>query len=218
MRVTENMRFHQVQRTLSSLNSAQMLAAQKAATGQKYSGPSGDPVAAADIARLRSALSQTESYRQTLLTVRGDVTVAENALAEASDLFIRARELAVQGANDSLRDGDREALADVVATLKTQFLSLANTKGSKGYVFSGTATDTPTFDATATFTGNGNEHLVEIAPSLVTRVSISGEKAFTAAGGGRDVYADLDALEIALRANDASTIAATLSGLDLSFE
>ncbi len=66
------------------------------------------------------------------------------------------------------------------------------------------------------FSGNDEDHVVDIGNSTPTAVNASGAKAFTSAAGGRDVLADLDALYGALNTNDTAAISASLDGLDKS--
>jgi flagellar hook-associated protein 3 FlgL len=55
-----------------------------------------------------------------------------------SDLLVRAKEVAVQGANDTLNPGDRKGLATEMKALRDQMLSLANTKDSNdNFLFAG---------------------------------------------------------------------------------
>ena len=94
MRVTENLKYANVLRNLSGLASQQADASKKALSGSAIANPSDDPVAAAELVRNRAALSRIESHRSTIRTVLGDTELAEGTLAQASDLFASAKELA----------------------------------------------------------------------------------------------------------------------------
>jgi flagellar hook-associated protein 3 FlgL len=215
MRISDNMRFSTVERSIADLRSRQAQVANQASTGRRVIAPSDDPVAAAELTRIQSRLDRTQDFRDTIQTVRSDASLSEATLAQASQFMVRAREIATQGANDSLNAGDRAALAVEVSALKEQLLATANTRGTRGYLFSGTQTTTPTLSSTGTFQGDNQQHQVEIAPGVSSTVSVSGSIAFTAAGGV-DAFATLDALEQALNANDGRAVAATLGNLEAS--
>jgi flagellar hook-associated protein 3 FlgL len=215
MRVSENMRYDAVSRNLGDLASRQADAAQKASSGQRVSAPSDDPAAAAELTRLSAAKAKNQAYQSAVSSVRSDAELAEGALGEAGDTLARVRELAMQGANDSLAASDRASLADEVASLKQHLVSLANTQGANGYLFGGTQTNAAPFSSSGGFNGNDADHEVEISAGVVVRANASGAQAFTAAGG-TDVFATMDALEAALRSNSQSSVSGTLAAIDAS--
>ena len=213
MRVTEQMRYDSVSNNLSQLSSRQAKAAQEAQTGLRINLPSDDPIAAAQLARLSASQSQVQARRNTITSVRGDAELAESSLQQASDLMANAKELAMEGGNGALGASERATLALQVKDLKEQLIGIANTKGTSGYLFSGSATETRPFSQTGAFSGNDEAHVVDIGNSTPSAVNASGAKAFTTAGG-RDVFAALDALYTALNTNDPAAIGASLDGID----
>ena len=217
MRVTDAMRFHQVSRNLSSINSRHFEAAQKASTGLRLTTPSQDPLAAADLTKLQASLSQAAGHRAAIKHVLGDAELSEGMLAEAGSLMQRAREIAAQGSNGTLNASDRAALANEVGHIKSELVRIANTKGARGYLFAGLATSTAPFSADGAFAGNDGAHMVQIGAGTSTRVNVSGAQAFTIAGG-RDVFGDLDALQTALSTNDATGVRASLDAIEASRE
>jgi len=215
MRVTEQMRYDSVSNNLSQLSSRQAKAAQEAQTGLRVNLPSDDPIAAAQLARLSASQSQVTARRATISSVRGDAELAESQLQQASDLMASAKEIAMQGGNGALGADERATLALQVKDLKDQLVGIANTRGASGYLFAGSAIETKPFSSTGAFSGNDDAHVVDIGNSTPSAVNASGAKAFTVAGG-RDVFADLDALYTALTNNDEAAVAASLDGLDTS--
>jgi flagellar hook-associated protein 3 FlgL len=215
MRITDNMRFSTVQRSLASLRSRHATLTNQLTTGRKVLAPSDDPVGAAKLTRLSARAARTADYQNTISSVRADISLSEATLSETSQLMVRAHEIAIQGANDALSASDRSALALEARSLRDQLVASANARGQNGYLFSGTATSTPPFASDGTYQGNDFEHEVEISPGVRTRVSITGSRAFTAAGG-TDAFAALDALHTALLSNDASAISATLEDIESS--
>jgi flagellar hook-associated protein 3 FlgL len=217
MRVTDGMKYLQIRRNLDNLSARHADASEQALSGRRVNAPSSDPVAAAELTRLKSAQAQTQAHRDAIRSVRGDVELSESALSEAGNLLARLREVVVQGASDSLSSADRQALAAEVSGIHDQLLTLANTEGSRGYVFAGSATTTPPFLADGTFQGNTEDHEIEIGPGQRATVNASGARAFTG-DGGRDIFADVKALEAALRTNDAPAIRDSIATVDSARE
>ena len=215
MRVTEGMRYTEVLRNLSNITSQHAEAAQRAASGIRVGKPSDDPIAAAELARLRASSSQTSAHLSTIDTVRGDAELTESVLAEASDIFARLKDIAMQGSNGGLGAQERQALGVEATGLKEALLQLGNTRGTRGYLFSGSLVSTAAFNSAGGFQGNDQDHVVPIGNSTPTTVSTSGADAFVVAGG-RNVFADIDALSAALGANDEAGIRASLDSVDAS--
>lgn len=215
MRITDNMRFASVQRSLSSLRSRQAELTNQVSSGSRIGAPSDDPVAAAGLARLSAQAARTADYRATIGTVRSDISLSEGNLAEASSLMVRAQELALQGANGTLSSADRKMLAGEVSALQEQLVSTANARGSRGFLFSGNLTDKAALSSAGVYQGDDQAQQVELAPGVVAGVTVTGAEAFTAAGG-TDAFATLTALRQALEADDAEGVAATLGSIEAS--
>jgi flagellar hook-associated protein 3 FlgL len=216
MRITDNMRFVSVQRSLGSLRSRQAEVINQVSTGKRVNAPSDDPVAAARLTRLNAQASRIADYQNTIGTVRSDTSLAERSLDQASQLMAHAHELAVQGANGAMTADDRKMLATELSTMQEQFLAIANTRGTRGYLFSGSQTSTAALSSTGQYQGDDAEQQVEISPGVTTRVSVTGAHAFTAADGGTDAYAALEELRQGLLTNDTSRITGSLEVVEKS--
>jgi len=213
MRVSDSMQTDSIMASLSSVENQLTAASQVASSGQKINAPSDDPVAAAQLARVKAAAAQATGYQSTITTVQGDLTLTESSLASAGDVVASAQQLALEASDGSIPASDRQAMAGQVAQLQSQLLSIANQKGSTGYLFSGSQTSTAAFSATGVFQGDANDRVADVGPGNAAVVNVSGAKAFTAAGGV-DVFATLSALQTALTNNDMSGISAGVNGLN----
>jgi flagellar hook-associated protein 3 FlgL len=215
MRVTEGMRYAQVLSNLSNISSQHAKATQEATTGVRVGKPSDDPIAAAELARLSASSSQTKAHLSVIDAVRGDAELTESTLDGASDIFARLKEIALQGANGELTAEDRRTLSVEVVGLKDALLTLGNTRGTRGYLFSGSEVTTAAFDLAGVFQGNDTAHVVQMGNSTPTAVSTSGAEAFVVAGG-RDVFADLQSLATALGTDDLAGIRASIDNIGAS--
>ncbi len=215
MRVTDGMRYAAVMKNLTRLSSEHAEAASHATTGVRVGKPSDDPVAAAELARLRANQSRTSAHLDSIRAVRGDAELTEGVLAEAGDIFVRLKELSLQAGNGGLSAQERQLLGVEAAGLKDALVQLGNTTGTRGYLFGGSKTASPAFDANGVFLGDDVDHLVAIGNSSPTPVSTSGRDSFSVIGG-RDVFADTDVLVAALNANDPTAIAAAMTNVEAS--
>jgi len=120
-------------------------------TGIRVAAPGDDQSVAATIAQLQSAHERYDGHEKRVSSLEGELTFQEGILSQAAEIFVRARELATQGANESLGYEERALLKDEVFQLRDHLVSLANSKYLGKYVFGGTDNDDPPFDA-ATYT------------------------------------------------------------------
>ncbi len=213
MRISDSMQRDSMLTSLSSVESQLTAASQVASSGQKINAPSDDPVAAAQLARVRASIAQSSSYQSTITSVQGDLTLTESSLASAGDVVASAQQLAVEAGDGSIPASDRQAMAGQIAQLQSQLLSIANQKGANGYIFAGSQTSTAAFSAAGVFQGDSNDRVADVGPGNTAVVNVSGAKAFTAAGGV-DVFATLTALQTALSNNDMSGISAGVNALN----
>lgn len=217
MRVTDNMRTSSAVTQLAELRQRHLAASEEASSGLKVNRPSDDPAVAARLTRNERWKSFSQGLEAALALGRSDLDLAEATLASASDLLKRAKEVALSAANGTASGEVRASAALEVEGIQTALLGLANTKGMRGYIFSGSQTDTATFDATYNFQGDTYEHSIQSGPASQVTVSASGARAFTAAGG-RDVFQDLSNLINAMNTNDQAGIMASLDYLDAGHE
>ncbi len=218
MRVTDNMRFRSLNENLGSLQARHADATRRASTGLRLDSPSEDPLGAGQVTRIQSTLRMVQTYQQNIQTARGDVATSENALEQATDVMRRIRELALQGANDSLNADNRALLARDARGLWDELKNLANTQGSYGYLFSGHQTETAAFTNGGIYNGDDGVRSLEIAAGFTVQVNIDGNQTFGGSGGGVNAFTEISALITALEADDGAGIAASLDGIDAAHE
>ncbi len=213
MRVTDQMRMASMQKSQTSATERLYKASQQASSGLRVAKPSDDPAAFARIASHDGTISHLGGRQQALDRSQGDLAVAESALASGSDILAQARELVTQLADGTIDPATRAMSAKQVTELRQALVGIANTRGSSGYVFAGTLTDTAPIAANGAFQGNDNPINVETGDGVQTRSNASGAKAFTVAGG-RDILQDLTDFATALTNNDVPGLQAMIKKLD----
>ena len=118
----------------------------KLAQGKQLLKPSDSPDQAAVIQRMKSVMGRQESYKNSLSTLNSRLQNEDTTLKSATNLLVRAKEIAVQSANDTLAPVNRKALASELQGVRDQLLSLANAKDNNGnFLFSGSRSDKPAF-------------------------------------------------------------------------
>jgi flagellar hook-associated protein 3 FlgL len=214
MRVADTTRFRSIEEQVTRAQTAHSDAARQAASGMRVGAPSDDPVAAAQALRVNHSMTRTASFRSTIGTMRGDVELAESTLAGAGDVMQRLHDIALGASSGTLDPKEQAAMSQEVGQLKDQLISYANQKGSNGYLFGGAKTQAAPFSTAGVFSGDDLDRTAEVGQGVVMAVSTSGAKTFTSAGG-RDIFADIDALRTAINSGDKTQLLAGVNAMDV---
>lgn len=140
MRVTMNTMYSQINLDLSRLTERLAGLTDSISSGKQYQVPSDAPVKLTHALGLRDSLAETEQYKRDISYGRGWVMATENALTHVTDRLTRAKELAIEGANDTQNAGTRKAIAEEVKTILEEVVSLGNTKLGDRYILAGSRT------------------------------------------------------------------------------
>ena len=180
------------------------------ASGKRINKPSDDPIGAAQLVGLSESLKVTEQYQKNIDHARSRLELEDAALGSVGDALQRARELAVQGLNDTNGAQDRAAIAQEIRQLTDEVLGLANRKDGAGeYLFAGFQGQNAPFshDGSGNFSyaGDQGQRQVQVGPARQVADGDSGLDVFMkvpAAGGGfEDVFSTLYKLATDLEAN-----------------
>ena len=150
MKISTHLLFDRASAQMSNVQTNLTQTQAQLAQGKQIINASDAPNQAATIQRLKSILNKQDSYKSSLDTIKARLQGEDTTLQSVNDLLVRAKEVAVQGANDTLSAADRKALGTEMQALRDQLLSLANTKDSNGnFLFSGSRVKQPAFVETA---------------------------------------------------------------------
>lgn len=122
--------------------------ANEVSSGVKAALPS-DTVDGGTIARYRQTLEKIDAYTTTISRTKSLMTFQDDVLSQANDLLIRAKEIAQQGANESVNQVARQHLAEEVYQVRDHMVSLANSTYQGRFVFGGADDDDPPYDEAA---------------------------------------------------------------------
>jgi flagellar hook-associated protein 3 FlgL len=216
MRITEAMTLNTVLQSEQTAASRMAQLSTQSASGLTASEPSDNPTVYASVVEQTAQIGMMTSRQSTVNVAAGNLNLAESTLDQASTLLQQAQSIAVEAANGTQDASSRANAAQQITSLTSQMVALANTQGSGGYLFGGTKTNAPPFDSNGNFLGNDDSTQIEVANGVLAPSSASGAQAFTAAGG-RDVFADLQALSTALTNDDTTGIQSSIGNLQTSY-
>jgi flagellar hook-associated protein 3 FlgL len=114
-------------------------------TGLRVNKPS-DSIDAGSIARYQTLIAKIDSYGTAVAQTKSLLEYQDSIVSQATEVVVRAKEIAQQGANETLSPESRAQLAEEVFQLRDQLASLANSTYQGRYVYGGTDDDDPPYD------------------------------------------------------------------------
>lgn len=187
---------------------------QQLSSGLRVSKPSDDPAAwmSAQREKVRAALNDGTS--QAIQTGHERLVESDGALSTLAGIVSQARELAIEGANDSQTATTRTAIGTQLDSLFDTAVSTANTRDANGeYVLAGANSLAQPFDTTTgAYTGDSTSRAIN-TDTTSTQVATVAGSGLTAANGV-DILPLLKTLATAMNTNDTATIQSALGSLD----
>jgi len=191
---------------MSAANQAEETALLQLTTGKRVNVASDDPSAAAREVAVSSQSSDCDQFLRSISSVSAELQTADSALSSGVTALQQAISLGVEGANGTLSQDDRNALANEVQSISQQMMGIANLSYNGKYVFAGTADSQPPYVVAAgvvTYQGNNTVNQVEIEAGQTIAVNQPGSQLFSAAGAS--VFQSLSDLAAALQSSSSTT-------------
>lgn len=183
MRVTNNMIIGNMLRNLNRGLQDMERYNHQLSTGKRIRYPSDDPGGTTRAMYYRSQLVEVDQYVGNIRHGLMWLDETDSALGKVGDVLSRARDLALQGANDVLTEQERKALAEEVNELLNHLVQLGNTSVGGRYIFGGQRTNKPPYETLPYYDGanppqsQGDDAPIEIeiAPAVKLAINVTGK-------------------------------------------
>ena len=176
--------FERATRQIGSLRERANELQEQIGTGERLSRSSDDPVAAARLRTLarRDRLSQIDERNSDRALI--DLQLTDKALVSMADLVIRAKELAMQAASETMGPEQRGLLSAEINGLRESLRLVANSRDGAGRaLFGGQAPDLA-YDETGAYVGTNVAETVEIGDGQTVTRSLTGPEVLSFEQGG----------------------------------
>jgi flagellar hook-associated protein 3 FlgL len=200
---------------------AQLLTAELS-SGVRVNSLSQDPLAAGENVLLLNQMQQDDSFTQSSSQVTGQLQVTDSALGQVVAQLTQAIALATSANNGTMNASNRLSVANQIAGIRAEVLSLANSSYQGQFIFAGGQTGTAPFSlsaaaspATVNYNGDGDVNFLETPNGQRIQLNMPGDRIFSG-GGANDVFVALNNLVAdysasQLDANQAATDTASLN-------
>lgn len=147
MRVTQSMLSNNMLRNLNTSYGKMSKLQEQLNSGSVINRPSDDPVIAVKGMSYRVDLDKNAQFQRNLGEANSWLDSTDEALDQVGSAMIRVKELIVQAANGTNTTEDRQTISAEISQIREQFKDVANSKVGENYIFSGTNTNSPLYDA-----------------------------------------------------------------------
>jgi len=188
---------------VSALNQSQSNTQQlssELSSGVRVTSLSRDPLAAGENVLLLNQMQQDDSFTQTSGLVTGQLQVADSALGQVVSQLTQAVSLATAANNGTMNASDRLSIANQIAGIRNEMLTLANSSYQGQYIFAGGKTSTSPFSlsaatspATVTYNGDADVNYLATPNGQRIQLNVPGDQIF-AGSGPNSVFAALNSL------------------------
>ncbi len=176
---------------LSSIQQSQQninTASRQLGSGRSVNQLSDNPAAVAALVGNHNQTGQDDQFIQNINSLQTRLQIGDSTLSSVVTALTRAISIGTEGANGTLNDGDRQAVAVEVQGLTSELLSLANATDQGTYIFAGTAVTTQPFTLdpltnTVTYNGNANSTSVQLSNGNALTTNVPGDQIFLNAAG-----------------------------------
>lgn len=179
-----------VQALNNTTNNSNRLAAELS-SGLRVGTLSDDPTAATQSLRMDTLISNIDTYVSNASGVTSQLQTVDSTLGEVVNQLTSAISLAVGAANDTDNGGNRQSVAQQVASIRDSILSLANTSYQGNYLFAGSqgntqpfTLDTTTSPATVTYAGDTKTQTLVTPGGQQIQTSLPGSSIFGSGSSG----------------------------------
>jgi len=190
---------------LNTADRAQQNSLLQMTTGKRVNVASDDPGAAAVQVQTAYQTSGCDQFLRSISSVSSELQTADSALNSCVTTLQRAIALGVEGANGTLSQQDRDALAAEVKGISNQVLGIANLSFNGHFLFAGTADSQkpyvldPNAPGGVAYQGNDLTNQIEVEQGHMVAMNLPGSKLFSAAGA--NVFQALSDLASALESS-----------------
>jgi flagellar hook-associated protein 3 FlgL len=216
-RITQSMISRNVLADINTVSDRLERTRQKLASGKELTRPSDDPLLVGRDLMYRSQLASNRQYQRNIDEAQGWHDASDSALASIGRMLLRARDLAVSGANGATDAASRQAMAAEINQIIDGIKNEGNAQYAGRYLFAGTSTLTaPYATADDAYHGDPNAIQREIGPGVQLQVNTIGSDVVGDAASG--IVKALRDLHASLVANDVTAISNGIRSIDTAHD
>lgn len=182
MRVTSFMLYNQFVKSMHKNMADMSVLSNRLSSMKKIDKPSDDVIGMSRVMDYKLDITKNEQSARNIDDSEAHLGYTDSILQSVSNLFGRAKELALEAANGEQTAWTRDMIAEEIRAVRDQLAGYGNSKFRDRYVFSGFLTDRKSFELDAgseyQYMGDSNYIEVKVGAEAKTKINETGSKAF----------------------------------------
>ncbi|WP_411502696.1 flagellar hook-associated protein FlgL [Brevibacillus centrosporus] len=211
VRVTQNMLNSNMLRNLHKSMGTMDKLQQQLSSGSKINKPSDDPVIAARGMFYRSSLMENDQYKRNVDEAQSWMDMTDTTMDEMGSIMKRVKEILVYSGDGAVSPDDLKAMGSEVEELKKHMGTLANQQINGKYIFAGTDTNKPPYDATAKagagdfVSTNSSPINLEVSQGVFVTSNVNAQNIFNYPDNANNMFTVLNNIIGALSSGNSAT-------------
>ncbi|GAA4873874.1 flagellar hook-associated protein FlgL [Paenibacillus vulneris] len=212
LRVTQSMMSMQLIRNLNTNTMRMNSMQEQMSTGRRINRPSDDAVGITYSLRYRSELDANDQYIKNVDTSRSWLDFNDTMLDQVDQVFLRATDLATQGANGTNSEAALKSIKAEVDELYKQLVTIGNSKLNGKFVFNGQTTDKAPYteEDAGNETTDPYEVAFEVGAGIKLPVNLTGNEIFGSRTDPDNAFQILKQLSSDLELGNTTGVSAAL--------
>lgn len=180
-------------------------------SGSKIAKPSDDPVVAARGMFYRSSLMENDQYKRNVDEAQSWMDMTDTTMDEMGSIMKRVKELLIYSGDGAVSPEDLMTMGAEIEEMKNHMGTLANQQINGKYIFAGTDTNKPPFDATVLggkgdfVSTNASPINLEVSQNVFITSNVNAQNIFNYPDAAGNVFKVLNNIIDELKAGRAAT-------------
>jgi flagellar hook-associated protein 3 FlgL len=173
------MNYNQVKTSIEKNRSEVADLQNQASTMKRITKPSDDPIGTARTLAIRTDKVGTEQFLKNIDQAKTFLNFTESSLGDLSEIFMRAKELAISQASDASSNAvTRMATSTEIDQMYKDVVGISNRRFGERYLFGGYKTTQSPFDGDGNYKGDDGSMRVEVNKGTYTPMNMPGSRVF----------------------------------------
>lgn len=178
MRISDKMQQHQVLNGLNKNRTELSNLQNQASSLKRITKPSDDPIGVSRIMENRTDSNNMTQFDKNIFLGKSFLETTETTLAQMGDVIVRAKELALQAANDTNQGIPREMIASEVEQLYNSIVEMSNRRFGERFIFAGHKTTEAPFTKEGKYQGDNGQLQIQTLDGQFMPINLLGSQVF----------------------------------------